>query len=544
MDYKVLYRKYRPLSFDELVGQEYLKKILVNSIVNGRISHAYIFAGPRGTGKTSTAKIFARAINCLNSKKGNPCGKCQMCLSFENSADIIEIDAASNNGVEEVRQLIENVKIANTELKYKVYIIDEVHMMTNNAFNALLLTLEEPPPNVVFILATTDIQSVPITILSRCQTLSFKPISEKAISDRLEAICKSENIEIEPEAISEIAMLSTGGLRDALGYLDQLSLLSQKITACDVVENYGGVSVEQAGELINALEKNDIEQIIEILEKIKSDGADYSVLIKKLLEILKERAIAVKYRRLMPKGLSFDDYLKLSADLIDCSNKNSLNTDIFSLIELCFLTYCHNGNDEQVIDEQKQEILAELEPEPEEKPKPKVEKLAILKENKDTIDPKKVYEDDFNANKKIRINNCFMKAAKNYKKEAVKNWETFIAALKSKDKKMYGIIVDTEVVAASDLYYIVTGKIESAGRLVNGSLKKLEQTFYNVVNSKVKIIVLTPDEWEEAKNNYKDNLKNNIKYEYIEEREEDLTHNDEEGTTINDIFDVSKVEII
>ena len=175
MNYKVLYRKYRPQNFEELVGQDYIKEILQNSIKNDKMAHAYIFTGPRGTGKTSTAKIFAKAVNCLNNKDGNPCGECSVCKTIGDSPDILEIDAASNNGVDEVRELIDNIKLANSELKYKVYIIDEVHMMTTSAFNALLLTLEEPPSNVIFILATTDIQNVPITIVSRCQVLNFKP---------------------------------------------------------------------------------------------------------------------------------------------------------------------------------------------------------------------------------------------------------------------------------------------------------------------------------------------------------------------------------
>ena len=173
MDYKVLYRKYRPDNFSSIVGQDYMVSILKNAIKTEKISHAYIFSGPRGTGKTSTAKVFAKAINCLNPTNEGPCNECDSCLHFKENADIIEIDAASNNGVDEIREIINNIKLAPAYSKYKVYIIDEVHMLSTSAFNALLLTLEEPPKHVVFILATTNIEAVPITILSRCQRFDF-----------------------------------------------------------------------------------------------------------------------------------------------------------------------------------------------------------------------------------------------------------------------------------------------------------------------------------------------------------------------------------
>ena len=207
MEYQVLYRKYRPHDFDSLVGQEYTKKLLKNSVKSGKFAHAYIFTGPRGTGKTSSAKIFAKAINCLNPVDGNPCNKCENCLNFSSSPDIIELDAASNNGVDDIREIINNVRLAPNSMKIKVYIIDEFHMLSTSAFNALLLTLEEPPKDVVFILATTDIQSVPITVLSRCQRFDFKSISLNDIENRLKYVCEQENIDITEDAIKEIALM-------------------------------------------------------------------------------------------------------------------------------------------------------------------------------------------------------------------------------------------------------------------------------------------------------------------------------------------------
>src|SRR5574344_1876839 len=212
MPYKVLYRKYRPQDFNDLYGQESIKKILMDSIINNKIAHAYIFCGPRGTGKTSTAKLFAKTINCENPNNGIPCGKCNACLNYEDSPDIIEIDAASNNGVDEIRELRDNIKILPTFSKYKIYIIDEVHMLSQSAWNAFLKTLEEPPKHVIFILATTEIQKIPITVLSRCQRYTFKKITKDVIKQRLLTISKEEQIEISDEASDYIAELADGGL--------------------------------------------------------------------------------------------------------------------------------------------------------------------------------------------------------------------------------------------------------------------------------------------------------------------------------------------
>ena len=258
MDYKVLYRKYRPDDFSGLIGQDYTSSILKNTIQTNKISHAYIFSGPRGTGKTSTAKIFAKAINCLNPTENGPCNECDSCKSFKENADIIEIDAASNNGVDEIREIINNIKLAPAYSKYKVYIIDEVHMLSTSAFNALLLTLEEPPKHIVFILATTNIESVPITILSRCQRFDFHKISISDIINRLKYVVEQEKIDIEEEAIEEIAYICDGGMRDALSILDQLSSNNGKITINEVISRFGSVSKKQINDLYTCILENNI----------------------------------------------------------------------------------------------------------------------------------------------------------------------------------------------------------------------------------------------------------------------------------------------
>ena len=294
MEYQVLYRKYRPHDFDSLVGQEYTKKLLKNSVKSGKFAHAYIFTGPRGTGKTSSAKIFAKAINCLNPVDGNPCNKCENCLNFSSSPDIIELDAASNNGVDDIREIINNVRLAPNSMKIKVYIIDEFHMLSTSAFNALLLTLEEPPKDVVFILATTDIQSVPITVLSRCQRFDFKSISLNDIENRLKYVCEQESIDITEDAIKEIALMSNGGLRDALSILDQLSSLDCQIDVNAVINNFGGVSNKKLKELFSYYETNDIENVIHTINIFKENGIDIKILIGKIINYLKNILIAIK----------------------------------------------------------------------------------------------------------------------------------------------------------------------------------------------------------------------------------------------------------
>ena len=222
--YQALYRKYRPLYFSDVVGQDNIVKTLKNSIITQSFGHAYMFNGSRGTGKTTVSKIFARTVNCINPKDGEACGKCENCKNaFEKECvDIIEIDAASNNGVDEIRKIIDNINLVPSKLKYKVYIIDEVHMLSIGAFNALLKTLEEPPEHVIFILATTDPQKVPSTIISRCQCFTFNRLPDEIIVDQLKKVAKKEKIKVDSDVLKEIAYFSNGGMRDSLGYLDQL----------------------------------------------------------------------------------------------------------------------------------------------------------------------------------------------------------------------------------------------------------------------------------------------------------------------------------
>ena len=333
MDYKVLYRKYRPDSFNKIMGQDYTINILKNAIINNKLAHAYIFNGPRGTGKTSTAKILAKTINCENPTNGEACGECETCKNIKNNPDIIEIDAASNNGVDEIRELIDNVKIAPSYSKYKVYIIDEVHMMTQSAFNALLLTLEEPPKHIIFILATTNIENVPITILSRCQKFDFKKISIEAIKENLKMICEKENINITSEAIDEIAYLSEGGMRDALSILDQLSSESAEITIDLISKSFGSVPNVIIQDIVKALDDNDFKVLKISIDKLKNTNLDYKIFLKKLIDLLSEKAYQNN------NYLNIEIIKNITFDLIKIINNYNININPFILIELTLLEY-------------------------------------------------------------------------------------------------------------------------------------------------------------------------------------------------------------
>ena len=328
--HKALYRVYRPKTFGDVVGQEHIVKTLKNQIKNNNIGHAYLFSGTRGTGKTSTAKIFARAVNCLNPINEEPCNECEICIDTlnDNIMDIVEIDAASNNSVDDIRELRESVKYTPSKAKYKVYIIDEVHMLSQGAFNALLKTLEEPPSYVIFILATTEPHKIPATILSRCQRFDFKRVSSKDIASRMSYICKKENIEAEEKALSLIARNSQGALRDALSILDQcMSFGNEKIEYNDVIELLGTVNIDELFELSQSIIDENTKKSLEILNEFIIGGKDIRNLINDLID---------HFRNLMVCKVSkdLDEIISLPEESIERLKEQSQNVNINDLIRI------------------------------------------------------------------------------------------------------------------------------------------------------------------------------------------------------------------
>jgi len=519
MNYKVLYRKYRPTNFENIIGQEYIIKTLKNSIKNNNISHAYIFSGPRGTGKTSTAKIFSKAVNCSNPIDGSPCESCVFCSNFHENPDIIEIDAASNNGVDEIRGLIDNIKLTPTNGKYKVYIIDEVHMLTTSAFNALLLTLEEPPAHAIFILATTNIENVPITILSRCQRFDFQKITVENLIKGLKNVCEKEKIDFEEEALLEIAYLSEGGMRDSLSLLDQLSKSDKKITLDLVEKQIKTVSQKNINELFDIIENNDVEKLLFLINEFRIRTIDYKTLIKKMIDIASFKAKNIKKTGIF-KRLKFEDYKKMIINLSELLTKININIDPYTMIEINLLEIIDIKNTK----EQKNIILNE-------------DNLLNSTENFDKNEQGEKFNNELI---KIRINNCFVNAQKHYLEQAKNDINNCISSINI-NGKIRSLLMDCTVVAASNKNVILTFSNEHTADNANNLLDEIENLIKSTLNKDYKIIFISENRWLNEKKEYIKNLKLNKKYEYIEEIK--MQENSTEPI-VSDVFDISKVEII
>ncbi len=533
MEYLALYRKYRPTKFSDVVSQESILKILTNSIKEGKISHAYLFSGPRGTGKTTIAKLLAKTVNCLNLNDDlTTCGKCENCLDIlNNSSDIIEIDAASNNGVDEIRELKSKINLVPSKLKYKVYIIDEVHMLSISAFNALLKTLEEPPSHVIFILATTEFYKVPATIVSRCQCLSFTRIKTSSIEARLKEIANLEKIPITDEAIHEIAVYSDGGMRDALGMLDKLSSYSlEKITLNDFLSINGLISKTDLDDFIQSILSKNNEEVIQKLNQFDELGYDFSKLIEMLMKETRDLLVN-NYILKTEKYNSLD-----LSNLIICLNetynmlKEAANRRIiFEVKLLSFMNTSKNTIIPKTVAKN-----AEVEPLPTDKEKlknisqeiPKKEEFALPTQK--TPGNKNNYEKKYQIDEHIkrqRINNTFALASKLLKNIVLTNWKNLNNYLTDlKYGEVAGLLKDCEVGVVSNTNMILVSKYESVIEKVYENYTIVLELLKKIQDNDYVIVLLNETDFQNEVLNYKEHMHDKNYYTYQAEEKPFITY--------------------
>ena len=568
MAYKSLYRKYRPTTFDDVSGQTFIIKILKNAIATNKISHAYLFSGTRGTGKTTIAKIFAKNVNCMNLIDGNVCGKCEICTTenTDDIQDIIEIDAASNNGVDEIRELKNKIKLAPVLCKYKVYIIDEVHMLSTGAFNALLETLEEPPSHVIFILATTEPQKIPITIISRCQRFDFKKLSIIDIKNRLKYIAEKEHINITDDCLDEIAKMSDGAMRDAIGLLDQVSSFNEdSITIDDIYQISGSVPFKKIYELIDSYINEDIENILKTTEEIYNEGKDFIKLTFDMLSIFKDVLIyyrAPKYFENLNK-LNFDEIKKIKEkiDIFDLeliietlenlSRELKLSDYPRILLEMFLINkksasntlteevkhYKEAVNEEQkeVINELKEERKIETELKKVETNVEEIKENLTIKQNEYTNETRIAVDNPSSEDKKILINNTIALASAKLKKEISEKFIDLDKYLIDKKYKVAATILkDATIAAVSNDHMLLTYKYVSMVEDNDKSINKITKLVNEITKSNYKIVAISIDEWKEMRPYYVE-LKKSGKIELLNEPVINESNNN--GLNIDNEFD-------
>ncbi len=538
MSYTALYRKFRPTEFDEVKGQDHIVTTLKNQIKTGRIGHAYLFTGTRGTGKTTIAKIMAKAVNCENPTDGSPCNKCAICsnINENTSINVRELDAASNNGVDSIRQIIEEVEYPPTEGKYKVYIIDEVHMLSTGAFNALLKTLEEPPSYVIFILATTEVAKIPITILSRCQRYDFKRITIDTIAKRLRELCDKEDITAEDKAINYIAKVADGSMRDALSLLDQCIAfyLGEDLTFDNVLSCLGAVDTEIFSRLLRYIIDRNVAGTIEIVDEVVQGGKEIGqfvtdftwylrniILIRSSADMADVIDVSTENLKLLQEEANLvtdEDVMRYIRILSELNNQIRFASSKRVLVEIAMIKLCKPAIEPDVSN-----VLERL------------EHLEDEVENGIKINPASVSNINLSNNGKENTENTPVKVQKALPediKKVVENWKSIIDSMQDKSIKM--ILLQTKLnITEENGHLVILYDDNRASREEKFAIERImdedsnvkeaiESTIEKVTNKKVNIIVKPTDDSNsghilDPRKDFKSNVADNLNFAMSEE---------------------------
>ena len=522
MKYQALYRKYRPKTFDDVYGQQIVVQTLKNVIKNNKLTHAYLFVGPRGTGKTSIAKIFAKTINCLHPEDGLSCEKCDICISnnLNENVDIIEMDAASNNGVDEIREIRNHITLLPTVSKYKIYIIDEVHMLTTGAFNALLKTLEEPPEHIIFILATTEPHKIPLTIMSRCQSFEFKPIPVATIKERLKYICAQENINIDDKSLNLIAEESNGGLRDAVSMLDQLNAYADgNIKYEDVLLLNGRINDDEIEKFMTEMVNDDLNSVFTKMESWQEEGKNFIYICEDFIRFLRNELIKFKLENKsnIVNLIGENKTIEVIMILNKISNDMKISKDKKVLFDVTIINITNILKNKQMFENNTYESKnIKIENKTSEKVEIKEEKPqnveVPIKEKKDYT----LYDELMS----IRLNNTLGIADKRSKIEyenAVENLKNDISDLNK--LKIINLLDDTKITAGSKDGIILTTDSDNILHDLYDNMELLEESLESLLGKKVKVCILLDELWNKKRIIYVEKIKNKEKIDIIDEKD-------------------------
>lgn len=522
MKYQALYRKYRPKTFDDVYGQQIVVQTLKNVIKNNKLTHAYLFVGPRGTGKTSIAKIFAKTINCLHPEDGLSCEKCDICVSNNSNenVDIIEMDAASNNGVDEIREIRNHITLLPTVSKYKIYIIDEVHMLTTGAFNALLKTLEEPPEHIIFILATTEPHKIPLTIMSRCQSFEFKPIPVATIKERLKYICAQENINIDDKSLNLIAEESNGGLRDAVSMLDQLNAYADgNIKYEDVLLLNGRINDDEIEKFMTEMVNDDLNGVFTKIESWQEEGKNFIYICEDFIRFLRNELIKFKLdnNSNIVNLIGENKTIEVIMILNKISNDMKISKDKKVLFDVTIINITNILKNKQMFENNTYESKKiKIENKTSEKVEIKEEKPQTvevpIKETKDYT----LYDELMS----IRLNNTLSIADKKSKIEyenAVENLKNDISDLNK--LKIINLLDDTKITAGSKDGIILTTDNDNILHDLYDNMELLEESLESLLGKKVKVCILLDELWNKKRIIYVEKIKNKEKIDIIDEKD-------------------------